>query len=423
MRTINTDVVIIGAGTAGCAAAVAAARRKHSVLLVEETNALGGVSTSGGVGEWFASQQQIGDVFDEVKERLHKFGATWDRFFNHEYLKYIWQSLVEEAGADVLFHTTLLDVQKNNNRVNRVTLVGCSQKIEVTAKWFVDTSGEGDLGWIAGADFLKGHPESGTQLSMNLTCVLHDTKEKVKTYLPPDLEPIETKEQLPGLYSFVHTPDNRVHVSMTKVMEHDSTDPFELSNAELTARRQLMRVVHYLQNTFYPTHMLCASGARIGIREGRRIIGEYILTEEDILKEIDGIVFDDAVAVATSQIDFQSLTRAGHTGWRQEISPFTIPFRCLYARDFENLMMAGKCISTDQVAHSSTRMTPTCCCMGQAIGTAAALLIENGHTDIREIDVSTLQKVLLKDRIELNPAKHTPFAPEVLGKESRTDSH
>jgi hypothetical protein len=159
--------------------------------------------------------------------------------------------------------------------------------------------------------------------------------------------------------------------------------------------------------------MLCASSAKIGIREGRRIIGDYILTQQDILENPEGLDFNDGVAIATSQIDFHSLTKAGHAGWRQEIPPYAIPFRCLCAKDFENLMMAGKCISADQVAHASSRMTPTCCCMGQAAGTAAALAEESRAKNIRDISIAELRKILRADGIELNPSLHTPFAPEV----------
>ncbi|HQE62708.1 MAG TPA: FAD-dependent oxidoreductase, partial [Candidatus Latescibacteria bacterium] len=115
--------------------------------------------------------------------------------------------------------------------------------------------------------------------------------------------------------------------------------------------------------------------------------------------------------VATSQIDFHSLKKAGNSGWRQPVLPYSIPLRCMLAKGFPNLAVAGKCISVDQVVHSSCRMTPTCCAMGQAAGTAAALAIETGVADLRDVPISSLRQTLNADGMELNPARHTAFAP------------
>jgi hypothetical protein len=199
---------------------------------------------------------------------------------------------------------------------------------------------------------------------------------------------------------------------MTKIMGEDATDALSLSRAETQARLQMLRVVHYLQRTRFPNHMLFSSGARIGIREGRRIVGDYVLTADDV-RNPNGTDFEDGIAVATCHIDFHSLSRPGHVGWREHVQPYAIPLRCLTAKGFANLLMAGKCISGDQVAHSSYRMTPTCCAMGQAAGTAAAMAIEAQHRDIRQLDVAQLRAQLSLDSMELAPRRHTAFAPEL----------
>jgi hypothetical protein len=198
---------------------------------------------------------------------------------------------------------------------------------------------------------------------------------------------------------------------MTKVMGHDPTDPFSLSTAERKARRQLAQIVHFLQRTRFPTYALCSSGARIGIREGRRVVGDYLLTESDITgaKPRD---FPDGIAVATCQIDFHSLTQPGHVGWRQRVEPYAIPLRCLTVKGLENLLVAGKCISGDQVAQSSYRMTPTCCAMGQAAGTTIAIAVEHDLHDVRQLDVSQVRDDLAAHGVELDPRKHVAFAPE-----------
>ncbi len=409
-RTITADIVVAGGGTAGCAAAIAAARQGYKVLLVEENNCLGGVSTSGGVAEWFASLDGLGDIFEQVKTELGNYGARFGQFFNPEYLKIVWQLMAEAAGVDILFHTSVVGADVTDRRLNSVTVVSLSQYIEVQARYFIDATGEGDLAALAGAAFDQGDPQAGRTLHMSLTAVLLDTGQPVTPYLPPELEPIESLEDWPGLHTYHRLPDGRVYCNMTKVMEHDPTDPFSLSAAEREARRQLARTVHYLQRHQYSTCMLASSGARIGIREGRRITGDYVLREADITSGATHD-FPDGVAVATCQIDFHSLTEAGDGGRRQRVAPYALPLRSLIARDRANLLMAGKCASGDQVAQSSFRMTPTCCAMGQAVGTAAGLALAQGVSDIREVDIRRLRAALTHAGMELDPARHQAYAP------------
>jgi len=208
--------------------------------------------------------------------------------------------------------------------------------------------------------------------------------------------------------------DNRLYANMTKVMGHNPVDPVSLSQAEQEARRQLVRVAYYVQK-LHPTFALVSSGQRIGIREGRRIVGDYTLRQEDITGDAPKD-FPDGVAVATSQIDFHSLTRPGQVGWRQKVNPYAIPLRTMIPKGLKNLLVAGKPISGDQVAMSSYRMTPTVCAMGQAVGTAAALAVETGLDDIRHLDIATLREKLAQDGMELDPHKHKSFAPEVTPK-------
>lgn len=407
-RRLEAEIIVAGGGSAGCAAAIAAARRGRSVLLVEETNCLGGISTAGGVGEWFAGLWGLGDIMEEVHQELVRYGAVSGRHFNPEALKVVWQLMAEEAGVRILFHGSVCSARREGRRLVSVGITSCSHALEARGQMFVDATGEGDLGALAGAEFVQGHPETGRTLHMTLTFRLRDTGAAVTPHLPAGLAPINSEADLPGLNVSVPLPGGDVYCNMTKVMGRDPTDPLDLSAAELDARRQLARIVHFLQRTRLPRHALCASGARIGIREGRRLVGDYVLTEQDILGE-QPRDFPDGVAVATCQIDFHSLTRPGDAGWRLRVMPYAIPLRCLTAKDLDNLLMAGKCISGDQVAQSSYRMTPTCCAMGQAAGTAAAMAVEGGLADIRELDVARLRRELTAAGMELDPGRHEPF--------------
>jgi glycine/D-amino acid oxidase-like deaminating enzyme len=413
MNTLEYDVLVAGGGTAGSAAAIAAARRGHRVLLVEEQNSLGGTSSAGGVGEWFAALEGMGDIFDATVQELERFGARYPngRTFNPEILKAVWGLLAEQAGVEVLFHASVDGIRKRGNALTGIDIISCSQTFPARARFFIDATGDGDLCALAGAEFMQGDPKTGLMLHMTLTAWLYNTGKPQPAYLPEGLAPIQSKDELPGLGAGWMVDGNRVYLNATKVMGADPTDPFSLSAAEREARRQLVRIVHYLQRNDFPTYALGGSGARIGIREGRRIVGDYVLTQEEVLGRAEPLVFDDGIAVATSQIDFHSLTKSGSSGWRQRLEPYNIPMRCLVAKGFANLLMAGRCISTDQVVHSSCRMIPTCCAMGQAAGTAAALAVETSARDIRDVAIADLRAILAADRVELDPNKHKAFAP------------
>jgi hypothetical protein len=405
------DVLVAGGGTAGCAAAIAAARRGHRVLLLEESNHLGGISSGGGISEFYASPQGLGDIFDRVWSELAAYGVIRDRFYNGEYLKIIWQLLADEAGVDILFHTTLLDGIKIGNKVQAVLAASASHVFEIQAKVFIDATGEGDLAMLAGAEYHKGHPQNGRTLHMSLAAMFYNTGMVRPSYLPSHLSPIPTKEELPGLHGPYGMADGRLYANMVKIMHHDPTDPFSLSDAEREGRRQLARIESYVQQR-YPTYALSSSGSRIGIREGRRITGDYILTEADITGS-EPRDFPDGVAVATAQIDFHSLTKPGHAGWRQHVEPYAIPYRCLTPKGIANMLTAGKCISGDQVAHSSYRMTPTVCMIGQAAGTAAAIFTEQSCQDVRQVDINPFREILTRDGMQLDPRAHHAFSPEL----------
>jgi hypothetical protein len=354
----------------------------------------------------------MGNIFNTLVDEMQRFGPlkAGPRFFNPEYMKIIWQQLAEQAGVDILFHASVCGVTKEDDSLTGVCIQSCSHEFAAKALYFIDATGEGDLCALAGADFMQGDPQGHRVLHMTLAAWMYDTGKQQKPYLPESLKPIRSKEELPGLGSGWVVDDNRIYMNATKVMEHDPTDPLSLSNAECEARKQLLRIIHYLQIHAFPTYALASSGAKIGIREGRRIIGEYVLVGEEVLNRTTPLDFDDGIAVATAQIDFHSLTKPGDSGWRQRLLPYSIPLRCLMPKGFANLLVAGKCISADQVVHSSCRMTPTCCAMGQAAGIASALAVETGVRNVRDVPVSELRRILFADGMELDPLQHNAFS-------------
>lgn len=409
ISTLHYDAVVCGGGSSGSAAAIAIARRGHKVLLLEESNCLGGISTAGGVNEWYASLDGMGDLFDQVKSAMAGYGAKFGRFFNSEYLKIVWQEMADQAGVDVLFHAQVYDAIAQNGKVNALRFASCSQIFEVNAAYFLDCSGEGDLSYLAGAQYMKGDADGKNIMHLTLTFLLYNTGKKVTISLPPSISRIEDESELPGLQSCFKLPDDRVYCNMTKVIGIDPTDPFELSRAEMQARRQVLQIAEFLQRTRYPNYTLCSTGARIGIREGRRVVCDYTLTEKDILKGDFRRECRDGIAVATCHIDHLDPTAQGGGGRREGVQPYPIPLRCLVVKDFSNLLVAGKCISGEQAALASYRMIPTCCAMGQAAGTDVALALEQKKSNIRDVDLTSLQQVLESNGMLLAPEKHKAF--------------
>lgn len=406
---LRYDLVVVGGGTAGSAAAIAAARRGLRVLILEEANCLGGTSTAGGVNEWYASLDGLGSIFDEIKDGMAACGAKFGRFYNSEYLKICWQLLAEKAGVDVVFHAQVFGVEAGEGAVRTVRFAACSRTYDVQARFFLDATGEGDLSQLAGAACWKGDAQGRDLMHVTLTFILHNTGRLVEAGLPAGLARIETEADLPGLRSCFRLPDDRIYCNMTKVIGVDTTDPFALSRAEREARRQVIQIVDFLQRTRFPTYSLCHTGARIGIREGRRVVCDYNLTEQDIVDGAERRPCPDAIAVATCHIDLLDPKAQGGGGRREPIRPYPIPLRSLLVKSFRNLLVAGKCIGGDQVAMASYRMIPTCCAMGQAAGTVTALALAAGKSDPRDVPVAELQAALRADGVELDPAKHKSF--------------
>ncbi len=203
------------------------------------------------------------------------------------------------------------------------------------------------------------------------------------------------------LVSFFASPyPDEVTVNMTRVVDIDPLDPDDLTRAEIEARGQAMRLVAFFRERVpgFAQARIAATATQIGVRESRRIAGEYTLTREDILEQR---TFDDAIARSAYPIDIHNPSGSGTTTHR--LPPggsYEIPYRCLVPRAVDDLLVAGRCISTTHEALASTRLTPTVMTLGQAAGTAAALSIAAGKA-LREVDAHALRERLIADGVDL----------------------
>lgn len=421
---------------AGVTAAIAAARQGARTILIERHAVLGGTATACGVGSFCGETRGQGEVFDDIIDRLLQLDAIVAyrpyeemeaRAFDHQILPLVLQELALESGVKLLLHTWFVDVECDDSWVEHVVVLGKSGLEVIRPKFVIDCTGDADVVNAAGLPTFKGRGSNDRQLPMSLMFFMRDVRSEVDTLLPQGCEWLE-KEDLPFVSAFTEDagpapgPSGRawarggnqplefgegalpkLAVKM-KVIGYDATDSRDLSAAEVFARRRMFSVVHYLQRTRYATYRYDHAAIQIGIREGRRVQGEYVLTQQDVKA---GRRFEDGIALGTFYLDAwdPDTDKKAYIPDEQgavlsQPPPYHIPFRCLRPKGSRNLLVAGRCLSADQLALSSARVMTTASMMGQAAGIAAAMCIERGQ-DSATLNVQHLHSALIERRAKL----------------------
>lgn len=382
----SIDVLVAGGGMAGVFAALAAAEQGASVVLVEPSNVLGGQGTAGGVAGFCGDTERVNAPFRRLVEQLATHGkidaynpAADRRAFDLEICGFFLQEMVVDAGVEILLHARVLAATAEHGVVQEV-LVSCgSDVIRLRPRVAIDATGDCVIADRAG--FPTEHAGANVQLPMSLYFTLWDTGKPATAFLPPGCPTWASDDDLP--MTTLHVFDSgKVEVKM-KVVGFDAADGESLSRAELHARRQMMGLIYHLQTKGYggrvlDRHELAAVSRHIGQREGRRIVGDYVLQEEDVLH---GRSFDDAVAVGTYHLDYHwpdKVERAG-TGITTMVEPYHIPLRSLIPKGARNLLAVGRSLSGDQMAMSSFRVQATCAQTGFAAGVVAGLACAEGQ--------------------------------------------
>jgi len=406
-----TDVAVIGGGIAGACAACAAAREGCRVVLVERFAVPGGNATVGGVGNWSGETRGQGHTFDRIIASQEQwkavspypgpyrhFSPTSNRVFDHEILAIILQELLLEYQVRTLLHTRFVDCRVSEGRISEALICGQSGLEVFRAKVFIDCSGEGQVARAAGFSTMKGRAEDNAQLPPSLMFFVRETEKHVVPQLPEGwFEPVRSADDLPMTSVWPNGPGGKA--VKLKVTGFDSTDTVSMSELEMRARRRAFEVLDYYQRVEARSWRFDHCSPIVGLREGRRIVGDYVLGVDDVRK---GREFADAVARGVFYLDGMSPDDEKRvyllTKQEQAVPPYHIPLRCLIARDGANLLMAGRCFSADQHALSSARVMPTCAMMGQAAGLTAAIAVKHG-VDPREVDSQEVRK-----RLEANGA-------------------
>ena len=404
------DLIVVGGGLTGVAAAVSAAREGLKTLLVERTGWLGGAMSNSLVYpfmEWWTPKKgenvkELSDgIFTEMRERASKYKIS-DRkhHFAPEYFKFVLDDMMEESGAEVLYHATLCRVNTEKDRVKSLIFAVKSGLLELEADSYVDATGDGDLMAFAGCDYQLGRDGDGYCQPMTTCFRLYNVKEEEFLKELPAMQAEYKKRQAEGkiinprenLLIFRGIGKGVVHFNTTRVIKHNPTDPFDVSKAEVLARKQIRELICFLKEyESCKNAEIMAIAPDIGVRESRKLKGVHILTQEELK---DCTVFEDSIALGNYDIDIHNPAGSGTSHYYfADGTYYTIPYRSLVPKEFGNLLVAGRCISATHEAQASIRIMPICATLGQAAGTAVAVMKKNG-TDNKTVDVKEIQRIL-----------------------------
>jgi len=445
----DADVIVVGGGTAGSIAAIASARNGAKTILVDKNGFLGGTATAGNVFHGFfdcLGNQVVKGIGEELVQRLvaedgspgHLMGGRWGQdapeYFGYsqtpydlETYKYVIMRMVDEAGVNMLLHTFVAGALVDDRAVQGIEIQNKSGRRKLRAKVVVDCSGDADVAAASGAKYQFGR---GDGMAQNVTLLFtlggvdfdrvveySRAHVRVKTWgewhsrlmtakklgedkpsyvsmsgkiiIDDDLE--KGKELSCGFRSLR---PGELRLNVTRTTGIDGTRTEDLTRAEIAERKNAFEVAKSLKKHVpgFEKSYLASTAVEVGVRESRRIVGDYELSTEDVALGRD---FVDSVARGAYPIDIHD-PAGGHVKhtFIKDGKSYGIPYRCLLPKGIENLLVAGRSISASHEAHGSSRQMPTCVAMGEAVGTAAALATQSNMTP-RALSVETLRDKLV----------------------------
>ena len=436
----EADVIIAGGGTAGIIAAIAAARSGVKTILIERGGFLGGALT----GTYCTQPGLFGDSNDhqiikgigwELIERMEKYGAAiinrenWKVQIYPEAIKDIAVNMVNESNVILYFYSWVSDVIMDNNRINSIILQNKSGRQVIKGKVFIDTTGDADLAYLAGAPIEKLDADKLWQTSVDLkVCNVdpvkliewtNENEDEIITDKIPELKnnykginPMfefiiydDDTELLPGKPGIKHkgpipTVKLMIHSSLSRVqgsVEIDGTDVKQLTWGKVEARRRALEHLKSLKESVpgYEDAIIIGE-SYLGVRESRRIIGDYIIKIDDLHNNAR---FDDVVALNCRALDRHLKGEIFEISFLE--GNHDIPLRALIPQKITNLLVAGRCISSDHDSNASLRGAATCMATGHAVGVAGALTAKHNGV-VREIDIRILQDMLIKQNAILD---------------------
>ncbi|MBE7045426.1 MAG: FAD-dependent oxidoreductase [Ruminococcaceae bacterium] len=434
------DVVVIGGGVSGCMAAFAAAKQGASTLLIEQYGFLGGALTNAGVGPmmtFHAGERQVvtglpQELIDRLCEKKGCIGHIEDTIgyassvtpFDAEVMKRVLDEMAHDYGVEVLFHAVISGVKKEQDSISSVSVVTRGGMLEIAGKILIDATGDAALSFLAGADICQGRDSDGlcqpmtTNLkvaNVDMEALRNEIKAHPENFIIPDVSSIDRTERLSvagffrefnrakeegiittqreNVLFFETVNPGEVIVNTTRVIQLDPVNPWDLSKAECEGRKQAEELMHFFRSSCkgFSDAVLLSTGVQIGVRESRRVMGDYLLTAEDLLSSKH---FEDTVALGGYPIDIHNPTGAQTATTHLQPGQFyDIPLRSLLVKGFDNLMVCGRCLSATHEASAAVRVTPIAMATGQAAGAAAGLSAMAG-IQVRELAYQKLLQAL-----------------------------
>jgi hypothetical protein len=392
----DVDVIVCGAGPAGIAAAITAARAGAKVRVFEWRGCLGGVWTAGLLG-YLLDFDKPGfnqELLKRLDERDMRRGTSLKSIcYEPEGMKVLLEEMFVEAGVKFQLHTRVSAAYREGKRLTTIVTESKSGRQAWRAPVFIDTTGDGDLGALAGCSFEYGESDSCPcqPMSLNALLVCQDA-EALAAFIhksdPSKADGLAKDALLKEIQRTGHFPsyskptlfqvrDNLLLVMMNHQYGVPCFDAAKITEATVQARAEMHKIVNGLRKLGGPWEglQIAATAEQIGVRDGRRIAGRYVVNKDDV---IAGARYDDAVVRATFSVDIHALSaennkKAAYHNAGIKTKPYDIPLRALIAKDVDGLMMAGRNISGDFIAHASYRVTGNSVAMGEAAGVTAAL--------------------------------------------------
>ncbi|MCC5839868.1 MAG: FAD-dependent oxidoreductase [Opitutales bacterium] len=425
------DVIVVGGGPSGSTAATAAAREGARTLLIEGTGALGGMGTNALVPAWcpFSDKKRV--IYGGLAERILRASkrstphvpeekVDWVPI-SPEDLKRIYEEMVLEAGAEILFHTSLAAVEKReNDEVDAILVVNKGGLSALRSKVYIDCTGDADLCFMAGAETVKG--DGGNEPLMAAThCFVLANVNEAAYRDGPNLHPDNPESPIYAIIKsgrYPRIPDTHVCSNLIgpstvgfnagHVYDYDNTDPRSVSQG-LPVGRKLAKAYRDALAEFFPAAFgnayLVLTGSLMGVRETRRVMGDYVLTLDDYLQRRS---FPDEISRNCYYIDIHQLSKPDQPASEEEREKdrrklkakygpgesHGIPYRCLTPKGLANVLVAGRCISTERLVQGSVRVMPSCLAMGEAAGLAAALTAFTPRPDVHSLESDRLRSRL-----------------------------
>jgi hypothetical protein len=420
------DLIVMGAGSAGASAAIAAARSGSNVLVIDRLPFIGGTST--GVLDTFygfytpgeKAKKIVGGIPDDVVAGLAKFGSMIERpntygagtgiTYNPEHLKVVWESLLQKSGAKILLHALLQEVKVSDGKVKELLLATRAGLCSVTGDYFIDATGDADLSNYAGFGSEKAGDIAPAQtLTTTFKMVNVDMKERKSInkdklhelmqeatnegYALPRREGSDHLTPVANTTATVMTRLDSIRKDKDGNTESVLDDPFFLTESEIAGRVQAAEYARFLVDKVpgYQNSSIYGFSTMIGIRETRRVYGDYRVEKDDVLSAKQ---FDDQVALCGAPIEDHHSGDGTNWVYLPDGSAVGIPLRSLIVKDSINTMVIGRCFSASHDAHASIRSMGQCMAMGVAAGITSAIALKKKQ-EIRNVEFSEVKGALL----------------------------